>query len=543
MQRTEPTPEERMARLRERAERERLAREAAENILEQKSREIYELNQKLERLVAERTRELNVTLNNISQGIVMLGRGGELRVANPKAAELLELDPSDVAVTLSDVIAENGALRDIAARFECVRPSGRIVEVRCEWLADGGLVFTITDITAIKAREAALQAASAAAEQASEAKSRFLSTMSHEMRTPLNGVIGALELLSELPLNREQTFYVDTAMQAGEALLAQINDVLDFSKLEAGKLELVAEPFSLVQLSRSVLGILDPQARKRGNILSLDVGPGVPETLKGDAARLRQVLLNLAGNAVKFTDGGRIDVSISRIGGPDQQPVLEVVVADTGPGIPAERVGQLFREFSMLDATYSRKASGTGLGLAITKRLVTAMGGTVGLSSEPGVGSRFWFKIALPVVTAALPLEQENVAAKPLARGLTVLLVDDNATNRIIGSRMLQAAGHAVELAIDGYDAVKKAGAGTYDAVLMDISMPGIDGVEATRRIRALGGETVRLPIIALTANALSGDRERFLAAGLDGYLTKPLRRAELERCLAEVRGPTLRAA
>jgi K+-sensing histidine kinase KdpD len=294
---------ERAQRLRERAERERRARIAAEEILEQKTRELFHLNQQLERLVAERTRALNLTLENISQGIMMLGKDGHPHVQNRRAAELLELcESQSVESAVASLLSLHKA--NAICRFETTRPSGRVLEVRVEPLVDGGAVLTLTDISDVKSRESELRAASAAAQTANEAKSRFLSTMSHEMRTPLNGVIGSLELLSDIALTQDQRFYVDTALKASEALLVQINDVLDFSKLDAGKLEMASEPLSLERLAGEVAQILRPQAALQRNVIVVDVSPRFPELVLGDEGRLRQVLLNLVGNAVKFTVDG-----------------------------------------------------------------------------------------------------------------------------------------------------------------------------------------------------------------------------------------------
>ncbi len=319
------------------------------------------------------------------------------------------------------------------------------------------------------------------AKAASLTKSNFLSTMSHEMRTPLNGVIGALELVSRTGLDKEQSELVDIALQSSEALLVHINDVLDFSKMEAGKLELDWKPFDLNGLVKSVLDIVATQADARGNRLESEWKGAVPRYLVGDRIRVRQVLLNLVSNANKFTKNGCITVRVERIGGSDERPDIEVGVFDTGIGIPKNRLKDLFQEFSMLDSSYTRRTSGTGLGLAISKRLVEAMNGSVGVNSVEGEGSHFWFKLSLASLLDA-PSQETPVIRKSSAavRKLNILVVDDNATNRIVASRMLESEGHEIATANNGKEALEAASNTRYDAIFMDISMPEMDGIEAT---------------------------------------------------------------
>lgn len=373
------------------------------------------------------------------------------------------------------------------------------------------------------------------AEAANKAKSAFLAVMSHEMRTPLNGVIGALDLLQRTGLNADQGHYVEAALTSSEALLAQINDVLDFSKMEAGKLSLETSPVEISPLLDTVISIVGPQAKAQGITLSRSIDTRLPERVLADPVRLRQILLNFLSNAVKFTPNGRIGVDVRLFSGSRTSPVIEFSVTDTGVGIPPERLGWLFKEFSMVDASYARNAGGTGLGLAICKRLVTAMGGEIGVESIPSQGSRFWFRLPLPEVAAGQSDPAEVApASDAFSQPLKVLLVDDNPTNQMVASRMLVAAGHAVDTASDGREALERAARSRYDVILMDISMPEMDGMEATRRIRRLPEPFASVPIIALTANAVAGDRQQFLAAGMTDYMTKPFRRAELETKLSK---------
>ena len=404
-----------------------------------------------------------------------------------------------------------------------------------------GYVSVRSDITQTILREQSLKRAqmelletTEKAKAASLTKSNFLSTMSHEMRTPLNGVIGALELVSRTGLDKEQIELVDIALQSSEALLVHINDVLDFSKMEAGKLELDWKPFDLNALVKSVLDIVATQADARGNRLESEWKGAVPRYLVGDRIRVRQVLLNLVSNANKFTKNGCITVRVERTGGSDERPDIDVGVFDTGIGIPKNRLKDLFQEFSMLDSSYTRRTSGTGLGLAISKRLVEAMNGSVGVNSVEGEGSHFWFKLSLASLFDA-PSQETPVIRKSSAevRKLNILVVDDNATNRIVATRMLESEGHEIATANNGREALHAASSTRYDAIFMDISMPEMDGIEATARIRELPEPFRSVRIVALTANAIAGDRERFLAAGMNDYLTKPIRRADIEKHLA----------
>lgn len=397
------------------------------------------------------------------------------------------------------------------------------------------VVAFMRDITERKLATASLKLARDRAEAASRAKAEFLAVMSHEMRTPLNGIIGVMDLLARTHLTPQQAEYVDTAIHAGDALLAQINDVLDLSKLDAGKLVLESRPFRLDKIIDGVFAIMAPEAESRNTLLSSRIEADVPLRLKGDATRLRQVLLNLVSNAVKFTEGGTITVSFELCeGGDGERLQLRGNVTDTGIGIPPSRIGELFKDFSMLDQSSTRRVGGTGLGLAISRRLIHLMGGQIGATSAPGQGSTFSFSICLErdlseeVADCTAPSES---AVTPLR----VLVAEDNPVNQMVVRHMLEQAGHSVTIVGNGREAVDDAAKGCFDVILMDASMPEMDGCEATRRIRALPGAVAGVPIIAVTAHALAGDKERFLAAGMNGYLTKPIRRATLEARLTHV--------
>jgi signal transduction histidine kinase/DNA-binding NarL/FixJ family response regulator len=371
------------------------------------------------------------------------------------------------------------------------------------------------------------------ADAATRAKSDFLAMMSHEIRTPLSGVLGMLHLLLDTPLSERQRHYAETIRQSGEALLAILNDILDFSKMEAGKLELQPVDFDLDALVGGVTTLLGPRATEKGLALESRIAPDVPRSLHGDAGRLRQVLLNLVGNAIKFTDAGAVRVEVARV---DDHPTLRFAVTDSGIGIPAEAQPRLFQEFSQVDRSGGRRIAGTGLGLAICKRIVGSMGGAIGVDSAPGRGSTFWLTVAFePVLGAAVPqsphaLPPHSEAASPLR----VLVAEDDPVNQEVAVGLLRRSGHLVDAVGDGRAAVDAVRAGTYDVVLMDLHMPGVDGIEATRQIRRLPGRKGAVQIVALSASSMRDSRERAQAAGMNGFLIKPINPGVLAATLAD---------
>lgn len=402
----------------------------------------------------------------------------------------------------------------------------------------------IADIADRKRMEMDILAAKEMAEAASCAKTEFLANMSHEIRTPISGIMGISDLLLASPLNEENRQYVTMIQTSTASLLGIINDILDMSKIEARMLELSPVDFALRDMLDTVLNNFSVQARERGLAISLDCAADVPDYLHGDSHRLAQIINNLLSNALKFTERGGVRLIVVKREQSDAAVTLEFSVSDTGIGIPEEKRQRLFQYFSQGDSSFSKKYGGTGLGLAISKKLAELLGGTIWFESTPEQGTIFFFTAVfkrrpgsfLPIVDQS-PFQEGRNDMRPLR----ILLAEDNQINRIYVSTLLRNAGHEIDLAADGQEALDALARKPYDLILMDVQMPVMDGVTATRRIRASEDPVVRkMPIIALTAYAMDGDRERLLQEGMDDYLSKPVDKERLIQVIARVAATSL---
>ncbi|WP_374377508.1 ATP-binding protein [Dongia sp.] len=374
-----------------------------------------------------------------------------------------------------------------------------------------------------------LRKARDAADTANRIKSEFLASMSHEIRTPMNGVIGMIHMLQNTPLSLDQRDKLLTLESSARGLLSLLNDILDISKIEAGRLDLSMSPFAISELIDDLIALWRPSVISKGLSISYEIAPQVPKALYGDSARIAQVLANFLGNAVKFTHTGNITVKVDAVKRSERMWDVEIVVSDTGIGIDRDVQARLFQKFTQADASMTRRYGGTGLGLAICRELMQLMGGSVGVRSEPGHGSDFWMRLSLeeakivPQSVSQFRSKDQALLDGPGDRHLHLLVAEDNLINQKVICAMLEAVGHSTELAVDGVEAVSAIQRGHFDAVLMDVQMPNMDGIMATREIRNLGGRFETIPIIALTANAMAGDRERYLAAGMSAYVSKPI--------------------
>ena len=480
---------------------------------------------------------LRTTLDTMDQGLIAMDRHGRASIMNVRVLDLLELPREFAAIhPHKDEILEYqrskgefssdeqyaGLVDDINQRrhgiYERERPNGTVLEIRTVPTKDGGLVRTYSDITARRATEAALRHERDRAERAARTTAEFLANMSHELRTPLTAIIGVSDMLLNGPQSSdEQRRFMEMQRNAGRGLLSVINDILDFSKIEAGQLDLEAAPFSLKEMAKDCINLVSDEAQRKGLKPMVAVGSDVHDWVIGDSTRLRQVLLNLVSNGVKFTHSGYVALTIERV--PGAMHALRFAVADTGIGIKPENLAVLFQRFAQADSSTTRRFGGSGLGLAISKQLVALMGGDIEVWSEFGQGSTFSFTIELPPGEEAQP--ESGVPLPQHAGCYRLLLAEDNELNRQLIKAMLEQAGHKVVVVNDGAEAVRIAIRNEFDAILMDVHMPEMDGYAATRAIR--NAALPSLPIIALTANALSDEAERCLDAGMNAHVPKPV--------------------
>ncbi|MBP2228275.1 PAS domain S-box-containing protein [Azospirillum agricola] len=510
--------------------------------------------------MAESEARYRLLADNVTDMILVLRADGEIAYASPSARDLLGRSPEEVVGRLAGSLIHPDDREYAATAFAGLEPGSPPLAVihrachrdgRFPWVetsmrpaldATGAftVIAAVRDVTERKLHEEQLHEARAEAEAANRVKSEFLAAMSHEIRTPLNGVIGFADLLLGTELTPEQRQYVALQREAGRGLLAIIGDILDYSKIEAGKLELEERAFDLHRLMRDCRDLMSNAASQKGLLLQLALGASVPRFVRGDEARIRQILLNLLGNAVKFTERGSILLSVGLLSADRMESgaaPLRFSVSDTGAGIPLAEQPNLFQRFSQGDRSTTRRYGGTGLGLIISKQLSELMNGRIGFQSSPGVGSTFWFELPLPVAAEVLG-PADRPAPEASRRAARILLAEDVPMNQIVTSSILCKAGHTVEVVEDGLAAVAAVRDGAFDLVLMDMQMPRMDGVQATAAIRRLDDPRRSIPIIALTANALSDQLQLCLDAGMNDHVTKPIERDTLLAAVERWLGP-----
>ncbi len=527
-------------------------------------------NRALQRQIERRTAaqaqaeaRLMDAIENVSEGFALFDADKRLVLCNSTYRNIYGYDDVDTApgttlAKLTQLDVERGILAkelggeetlrrraeiygETQETFDVALADGRWVQIRDRPTSGGGTVSIHSDITERKRSEAVLTMAKEEAEALAEAKSEFVAMVSHEVRTPMNGVLGMARLLEDMNLDSEQLECVDTIVSSGEALLTIIDDLLDVSKLEAGKLELERIPFVLEDVVAQSMAVMAPRANEKGLAFTSDIDSALPPVLVGDPHRLRQVLLNLLSNAIKFTDQGSVSVKVEPTMKTGGDVILTFAVSDTGQGISAEAQKKLFAEYTQASIEIARKFGGTGLGLSICRRLVGLMGGEIVIESVPGEGSTFSFIAEFAIGDAAdadqlrhrpeAPSEAEKAPSRPLR----VLQVEDNRTNRDVAEKILVRAGHEVINVENGAEALDVIETGGFDIVLMDRDMPVMDGIEATRRIRSLDGPLAAIPIVGITASAIREQLDECLEAGMNTVLTKPVDARHLRHTLARL--------
>ena len=541
-------------------------------VVAERTAQLAELNSQLQQRIEERGQaltdlhakeaEIHAVLDHLLECVITIDSRGIVQSVNPAIEPLLGYRPEElvgrnISCLMASPLREHhddyiarylqtgerhivGSSREVSGRHKDGQPIALELSVS-EYRVHGQRFFigTLRDIRELKALIASLTQAREEAEQASRAKSAFLATMSHEIRTPMNGVVGLIDVLTQDQLPPHQADLVRTIRESSGTLLGVIDDILDFSRIEAGRLEIEHAPLNLVELLDNLCDTLRPLAVTHGVRLDAEIAAGVPPWIRSDAMRLRQILFNLIGNAIKFSGGrdeqpGRVVVGV-RPAADDPQRLL-IDVTDNGIGIAAEHLGQLFQPFSQAESSTTRRFGGSGLGLAICRRLVELLGGEIAVASTPGHGTRFTVSLPLTLASAPQPAAEPAAPAAPVAgvpASRRLLVVEDDAVNRKVIRQQLALLGYDFTLASQGSEALSLWRQGGFDLILSDLHMPEMDGYQLARRIRAEEAGQRRIPILALTANAMRGEAARAVEAGMDEYLTKPIRLATLQTALA----------
>ncbi len=542
-----------------------------EELVDERTHELQAANQKLEQeldmkaeaeaALSKEKEHLAVTLRSIGDGVITTDIHGRVTLMNRVAEELTGWSQADA---LGESVEKIFQIINKHTREKCENPVHKVIETGAiEGMANdtllitkngselfvadsgapiidasgkiSGVVLVFRDETEKYVQETNLRAAKEQAEAANKAKSEFLANMSHEIRTPLNGILGMIQLMQETSLDQEQQEYVDMAYKSTRRLHRLLSDILDLSRIEANKMQIREEEFQISEVMSSVEEIFTQVAQRNGNVLRVDWDPRIPERLYGDSTRLTQILFNLVGNAAKYTRQGRVDIQAHPLPA-NQQPGncrILFTVSDTGQGIPEDQLAKIFETFTQASGptpAYARQYEGAGLGLPLVKRFVELMGGNVSIVSQEGAGTTVF--VSLPFKMAKSEKQQiekgQDGEKAPDSKAISILLADDDKVTRMLIDHMLKKQGLSVKTVENGEQAISELARHVFDCILMDVQMPVLDGVDATRKIRASQTSLKNIPIIALTAYAMSGDKEKFLAAGMNDYIAKPVDKHDL---------------